>query len=57
MQPHPEFESPAIDGLIRLKSDEVEPERVSHAKAQLPAANDNAQIGKEMAAFFLKERA
>jgi GMP synthase-like glutamine amidotransferase len=57
MQPHPEFESPAIDGLIRLKSDEVEPDRVSHAKAQLPAANDNAQIGKEMAAFFLKERA
>jgi GMP synthase (glutamine-hydrolysing) len=57
MQPHPEFESPAIDGLIQYKSGAVEVDRVEHAKRQLSAANNNAEIGKKMADFFMKERA
>ena len=57
MQPHPEFESAAIDGLIRLKGDSVQTDRLAHAKAQLPAANNNSDIGQKMAAFFMKERA
>jgi GMP synthase (glutamine-hydrolysing) len=57
MQPHPEFESPAIDGLIQYKSDAVEVERIENAKRQLSAANSNTEIGKKMADFFVKERA
>ena len=57
MQPHPEFESAAIDGLIRLKGSGVQPDRIAHAKDQLTAANNNADIGQKMATFFMKERA
>lgn len=57
MQPHPEFESTAIDGLLRLKSDVVETDRVAFAKSQLNAANNNADIGQKLADFFVKERA
>lgn len=57
IQPHPEFESPAIEGLIRLKGDGVEEDRLDHAASQLGAANNNATIGQNMAEFFKKERA
>ena len=57
MQPHPEFESPAIHGLIQDKSGAVAVDRVEHAKRQLSAANNNAEIGKKIADFFMKERA
>ena len=57
MQPHPEFESTAIDGLIRLRGGAVQPDRLANAKTQLPAPNNNAAIGQQMAAFFMKERA
>lgn len=57
MQPHPEFESTAIDGLIRLRGESLQPDRLAHAKDQLSATNNNADIGQKMAAFFMKERA
>lgn len=57
MQPHPEFESTAVDGLIRLKGKNVQPERLAIAKDQLAAKNNNAEVGQKMADFFMKERA
>lgn len=57
MQPHPEFESSAIEGLIRLKGSVVDPQTLATATERLSAKNDNTQIGREMAEFFLKERA
>lgn len=57
MQPHPEFESTAIQGLIKYKGESVEPNRLATAKTQLPASNNNVDVGQMMAAFFMKERA
>ena len=57
MQPHPEFESAAIEGLLRLRGGSVKPDRLAHAKDQLSATNNNAEIGQKMASFFMKERA
>lgn len=57
IQPHPEFESAAIDGLIRLRGDAVATERLEQAKSLLAAGNNNPDIGQRMAAFYKKERA
>ncbi|OAN68902.1 glutamine amidotransferase [Jannaschia sp. EhC01] len=48
-QPHPEFENTVIDTLITLKGDAVAPDRVAHAKAQLPLPNDNRLIADWLA--------
>jgi GMP synthase (glutamine-hydrolysing) len=57
MQPHPEFESRTIEGLIEHKGANVQSDRVAEAKSQLHASNNNLDIGAQMAAFFTKERA
>lgn len=57
MQPHPEFENRAIEGLIEHKGGNVQADRVAEAKRQLTTQNNNIEIGAQMAEFFTKERA
>lgn len=58
IQPHPEFESAYIDGLIRTRGKGVVPdEQLLAAAATLDVPLDTQTVADEMAAFFKKERA
>ncbi len=58
IQPHPEYDSDFIEGLIRTRGKGVVPEALmSTALGQLDKPTDRHEIAKEMAAFFKKERA
>lgn len=58
VQPHPEFDSGFIDGLIRTRGRGLVPDAIlDNAAANLGGSNNNADIAAFMAAFFKKERA
>ena len=58
IQPHPEFESSFIDGLIRTRGRGVVPDRIlDTAAGELGKPNNNADIAAFMVDFFKKERA
>ncbi len=58
VQPHPEFDSDFIDGLIRSRGKGVVPdEQLAEASANLDAPTDRMELAAFMAAFFRKERA
>ena len=58
LQPHPEFDSAFIDGLIRQRGRGVVPDAVlDAATALLDKPNNNDDIAALMAAFYKKERA
>ncbi|QFT60511.1 GMP synthase [glutamine-hydrolyzing] [Sulfitobacter sp. THAF37] len=58
IQPHPEYESDFIDGLIRHRGRGVVPDaQLDAATALLDQPLDNHAIAEKMAAFFKKERA
>lgn len=57
IQPHPEFESTYIDGLIDQRSKGVvPPDIVAKARAKLNTPIDSAMIATFMAEFFEKDR-
>lgn len=56
-QPHPEFDSGFVDGLLTHRAPGVvPPELIDDAKAKLDHPSDRMKIAEEMAAFFRKER-
>ena len=58
IQPHPEYDSDFIDGLIKTRGKGVVPDdHLAAATAALDSKTDSAQIADQMAAFFKKERA
>ncbi|AVO39459.1 type 1 glutamine amidotransferase [Pukyongiella litopenaei] len=58
VQPHPEFGSDFIDGLLRTRAKGVVPETIqARAAARLDIPTDSRRITDEIAAFFMKERA
>lgn len=58
VQPHPEFDSPFIDGLIRTRGRGRVPGAIlDAAAAELGQPDDNAYIARFMVDFFKKERA
>jgi len=58
VQPHPEFDSGVIDGLIRYRGPGVVPDALlQHAANHLNEKDNNSDIGTFMAEFFKKERA
>ncbi|MGB7243044.1 MAG: type 1 glutamine amidotransferase [Sulfitobacter sp.] len=58
LQPHPEYGSDFIDGLIRTRGTGVVPDTLlADATAKLDQPTDSAKIAGLMAQFFLKERA
>mgnify|MGYP001047854980 CR=1 FL=1 len=58
IQPHPEFESSFIDGLIRTRGRGVVPDQIlDTAAGELSKPNNNADIAAFMVDFFKKERA
>ncbi len=57
IQPHPEYESDFISGLIDTRGKGVVPDPLlSAAKARLDVPNNNPDMGDHIAAFFKKER-
>ena len=53
LQPHPEFGSDFIDGLIQNRGKGVVPDaQLAQASTDLPRPNDNAQVAAQMADFF-----
>jgi len=57
IQPHPEFSSAFIDGLVRTRGKGVVPDAQLAAAANLlDQPNDNAQIADHIATFLKKER-
>ncbi|MCR8827960.1 type 1 glutamine amidotransferase [Pseudosulfitobacter koreensis] len=58
IQPHPEFSSSVIDGLIRFRGKGVVPDdQLQEAASHLNEADNSSDIGTFMAEFFKKERA
>ena len=58
IQPHPEYASKYISGLIETRGKGVVPEPLlSEAKTKLDAPNDRMDVAQIMADFFTKERA
>jgi len=58
VQPHPEYGSDFIKGLIDTRGKGVVPDdQLAQAETLLDLPNDNARVAAEMAAFFTKERA
>lgn len=58
VQPHPEYGSDFIKGLIDTRGKGVVPEaQLDQATAKLGQPNDSSTIAQQMAAFFMKERA
>lgn len=56
LQPHPEFGSDFIDGLIRHRGKGVVPDaQLASATSDLTQPNDNAQIATQMANFFKRK--
>ena len=57
VQPHPEYDSGFMDGLIRLRGKGVVPEnQLQAATDDLDLPLDRSAIADQMAAFFKKER-
>lgn len=56
VQPHPEFDRPAMEALIKLRAGIVPPERMDVARAQIAEPVDNAILGDQIAEFFRLER-
>ncbi len=57
IQPHPEYGSDFIDGLIRTRGKGVVPDsQLAAATARLDAPNNNTDIAQRFADFFKKER-
>lgn len=57
IQPHPEYGSDFIDGLIRTRGKGVVPDALLEAaNARLDEPTDRMQVADMMAAFFRKER-
>jgi GMP synthase (glutamine-hydrolysing) len=57
IQPHPEFGSDFIDGLIRTRGKGVVPDALlASAATRLDAPTNNADIAAHIAKFFKKER-
>lgn len=54
MQPHPEFQADMVEGLITHRAGAVPPALVETARAALPRATDNQDMGARMAAFLKK---
>ncbi|MEP5155441.1 MAG: type 1 glutamine amidotransferase, partial [Planktotalea sp.] len=52
IQPHPEFESVAIQGLLETRAGNVPVDLQEAAHAALPLANDNAAMGNRLAHFL-----
>ena len=53
VQPHPEFESDFIDGLVRHRGSGVVPDPLlEQATAQLDDPNDNTKLAAMVAKFF-----
>ncbi|WP_187430250.1 hypothetical protein ROLI_008060 [Roseobacter fucihabitans] len=58
LQPHPEYGSDFIQGLIDTRGKGVVPDALlEQARAQLERPTDRLAVAKAMAAFFKKERA
>ncbi len=58
IQPHPEYASDYIDGLIETRGKGVVPDTLlTEAKAKLELPNDRMDVAQIMADFFKKERA
>lgn len=58
IQPHPEYQSDFIDGLIRYRGKGLVPEdQLEAARAKLDTPLDSPKIAEQMTAFFKKERA
>lgn len=58
IQPHPEYQSDFIEGLIEHRGKGVVPEALlTQAKERLDAPLDSDRIAEQMRAFFKKERA
>lgn len=58
IQPHPEYGSDFIDGLIRTRGKGVVPDALLHAASnRLDDPTDRMEVAETMAAFFKKERA
>ncbi len=58
IQPHPEYGSDFIDGLIRTRGTGVVPaELLNEAAKRLDQPTDRSAVAEMMAAFFKKERA
>ena len=58
IQPHPEFDSFFVDGLIRTRGRGVVPDAILDAAAsELDKPNNNSDIATHMVNFFKKERA
>ncbi|MDW4499634.1 type 1 glutamine amidotransferase [Sulfitobacter sp. D35] len=58
IQPHPEYDSDFIDGLIRTRGQGlVDPGILAAATAQLDTPTDRMDVARRMAEFFRKERA
>ncbi len=57
VQPHPEYDSDFIAGLIRTRGKGVVPDdQLAEASGHLAGPVDSSLIGRQMAEFFLKER-
>ncbi|WP_428925985.1 type 1 glutamine amidotransferase [Marinibacterium sp. SX1] len=57
-QPHPEFDSAFVEGLLTHRAPGVVPaDLISDARARLDQPTDRLDVADEMARFFLKERA
>lgn len=58
IQPHPEYKSDFIDGLIRTRGKGVVPDALlQDASSRLDEPTDRMEVAGMMAAFFKKERA
>ena len=58
IQPHPEFESPNIEGLIAYRGKGIVPDhQLDQARDGLPQPNNNQDIAGQMAAFFKRKPA
>ncbi|OWU72576.1 type 1 glutamine amidotransferase [Marinibacterium profundimaris] len=56
-QPHPEFDSDFIAGLLKHRAPGNVPQPlIDEATARLPEPTDRLEVGEEMARFFLQER-
>ncbi|WP_298838811.1 type 1 glutamine amidotransferase [uncultured Roseobacter sp.] len=58
IQPHPEYDSDFIDGLIETRGRGVVPETLlESARKKMDAPTDRMAVARTMAEFFMKERA
>jgi len=56
VQPHPEFTSAMIQGLINTRGETVPEARLAYAQKMLDAPTDSARIGNDIAEFLKMKR-